>query len=153
VSCTSLASLILIMTWLKETNFTDTRQSKIDSMHSHNIYVLFIIYKLVKNNISLNNHSLWQLLNNRFYSYTLKKKNILLTISINKFQSHFIINISLHNYQKLPLSEQSCSAPHLKHFRWHADTSIISNPHLMHTCCIFLFFLSWYLVILFGNII
>ncbi len=34
-------------------NFIGEQQSKIDSMYSHNIYVLFKIYKLVKNNISL----------------------------------------------------------------------------------------------------
>jgi len=45
------------------------------------------------------------------------------------------------SYQKLPLSEQSCSAPHLKHFRWHTVISFISYPHLMHTYNIFLFFL------------
>jgi hypothetical protein len=45
------------------------------------------------------------------------------------------------SYQKLPLSEQSCSAPHLKHFRWHTVISFISYPHLMHTYGIFLFFL------------
>src|SRR5215213_10856676 len=46
------------------------------------------------------------------------------------------------SYQKLPLSEQSCSAPHLKHFRWHTVISVISYPHLMHTYGIFLFFLT-----------
>ena len=45
------------------------------------------------------------------------------------------------SYQKLPLSEQSCSAPHLKHFRWHTVISFISYPHLMQMYGIFLLFL------------
>ena len=44
---------------------------------------------------------------------------------------------SKRGHQKLPLSEQSSSAPHFGHRRWQADNSPIIVPHLIHSTLCF----------------